>query len=677
MLRKLTWLFGFLCALCIHYAEGQYYIKDPQAISLGGKWLFAMDPLEVGQSKGWYREDFPKDRWDEVDVPHCFSVDPRYQYYTGTVWYKRAFPWQIRSAERVILHFDAVYYAAAVWVNDQKVGAHEGGYTPFEIDITAYLKNGNNTIAISVNNNTWKTGTVPGAKDYGMPGNPFMGWMNYGGITRPVYLTVEPDTYIDNVKVEAVPDLKKGNALIRVVSFLKHKPGQAASDPPLLSVRFHNKLLKLKWEKPLRLSDSNELSVWEAQAVMDARDMHLWDIDAPNLYELEAVYRTDTLATTFGIRKIEVKNAQLLLNGHPVRAAGANRVIDYPGLGSLEPDSLVEKDFRMMKEAGMIFQRMTHYTPDEYFYKLADQYGMLIIAEAGNWQLTPDQMDNDTIRNRYRHQLVEMMQRDWNHPSVIAYSVGNEYLSDQPSGKRWTRDMIAFGRRQDSSRLFTFVSKQLNKLPEKASDEASMYCDFVCTNTYGNHKKVLEHIHQLYPEKPVLLSEWGLRVDHVGDSGLISHIKKVADIIRGYPYVIGASIWTYNDYVSRFVGTNRNGYRVWGLVDAYRNPRPAYFTYQHEMCPFTMEVIKQEAAGNGAYKISVRLSSRKDFPSYPLRHYRLKSGDAVYPVGDMMAGDTTVIELRKKGFDGNADLALYTPTGFCILRKHINIQVSK
>jgi len=677
MKRFIVVCFFLLGVLMVQYAEGQYFIKDNKAISLDGEWLFAMDPLDVGQSKGWYEENFSKSRWDKVEVPHCFSADLRYQYYIGTVWYRRTFPWRPQTGERVLLHFDAVYYATSIWINDQKVGSHEGGYTPFELDITDYLKNGDNAIAVSVNNDTWKTNTVPGAKDYGMPGDPFMGWMNYGGITRPVYLTIEPESYIDNLKVEAIPDLAKGNASIKVISYVRHPQGKDISAGPLLSVRFKDDKIKLNWRKSVQLADSNQVSVWETQAIVNAQEMKLWDVDAPNLYELRAVYKTDTFHTTFGIRKIEVADNRLLLNGHPIKAAGANRVVDYPGLGSLEPDSLVEKDFRMMKEGGMIFQRMTHYTPNEYFYQLADKYGMLIIAEAGNWQLTPDQMDNDTIRKKYRHQFLEMMHRDWNHPCVIAYSVGNEYASDNASGIRWTKDMIAFGRRRDSTRLFTFVSSKLNKLPATADDEASKYCDFICTNSYGNHEKIFEHIHRLYPDKPILLSEWGLRADYVSDSTLIHHIQKVASIIRNHPYVIGASIWTYNDYVSRYVGTNKNGYREWGLVDAYRNPRPSYYTYQNEMCPITIRIENQKIVDNGQYEFSVRLSSRSDFPAYPLRNYILKCGDDRYKVPDMMPGDTKTIKIYKRGFDDSLRVALYTPTGFCILQRNIEIQPSE
>ena len=87
-----------------------------------------------------------------------------------------------------------------------------------------------------------------------------------------------------------------------------------------------------------------------------------------------------------------------------------------------------------------------------------------------------------------------MVERDWNHPSVIAYSVGNEYLSERPEGQRWTKDMIAYAREIDPTRLYTFASMQLNILPQKPEDEASQYVDIVCANIYGNHAKALDHI---------------------------------------------------------------------------------------------------------------------------------------------------------------------------------------
>lgn len=643
---------------------GQYFIKDSGAVCLNGSWLFAMDPLDVGAQKGWFRQDFPTGRWDEVQVPHCFSTDKRYEYYTGTAWYRRDFEWTPKAKQRVILHFDGVYYLADIWINNEKVFHHEGGYTPFEMDITTHLKNGRNTIALSVNNNTWNTTSVPGAKDDSLPGDPFMGWMNYGGITRPVYLTEEPEAFISNMKIEAAPDLKNGTASIKVKLFINQLE-ENTEHVPGFNIYFRHHPIKLKWSKPVLIRKSAQLSVWEIRTRMQARDVRLWNLDHPSLYTLQSYYNQDTATVSFGVRKVEVKGVQLLLNGMPIRAAGANRIIDYPGLGATEPDSIIEKDFRLMKQAGMVFQRLTHYTPDEYFYELADRYGMLIIAEAGNWQLTSNQMDNDSIRQIYKSQFSEMIHRDWNHPSLIAYSVGNEYASDEPAGQKWTSDMIAYGKQKDHTRLFTFASSRLNKLPGTPIEESSRFCDFICTNTYGNHPEVLEHIHGLYPDKPILMSEWGQRVDYVGDTGLVRHIMDIARILRTHPYVIGASIWSYNDYESRFSGSNINGYRPWGLVDPNRNPRQAYLTFQREMCPVQLHVVKQRDA------LNVQIWARKDFPSYQIKHYYLKAGNKDYPIENLNPGDTTSIVIPVKSTREKLDLGLYTPTGFKILHEEL------
>ncbi len=430
-------LFFVLITLCASTVFAQYTIRDPNAIPLHGEWRFSLDPVDAGEQGNWYREDAPLNRWEKVTVPHCFSVDPRFQFYTGTAWYRRTFPFQATAGKRVILHVDAAYYATTVWINNQKVGTHEGGYTPFWFDITDYLKKDKdvpNTIAISVNNNTWKTTTIPGAKDNNLP-ESFPGWLNYGGLIRPVYLTVEPAAYIENTKIEAMPDrnagpLAKGTATLKIKTRIRNTSQQAVTPKLSFRVTQNGKSISVTWKLPNQSVAANQTAVLEAETVLKPADVRLWSIDQPTLYDLQVIAAADTVQTHFGIRKVAVRNAQLLLNGQPIRVAGGNRVVDYTGLGSLEPDWLVEKDMRLMKEAGMELHRLTHYTPSETVYDWADRNGMLIISEAGNWQLTPRQMDNDTMRTKFRQQFREMAERDWNHPSVIAYSVGNEYLSE-------------------------------------------------------------------------------------------------------------------------------------------------------------------------------------------------------------------------------------------------------
>ena len=654
----------------------QYTIRYPDAISLHSEWTFALDLADRGVIGKWYLDSITKtNRQDKVMVPHCFSADPRYLFYTGTAWYRKSFLWKPVSGKRVILHFDAAFYLTQVWLNGQSVGSHEGGYTPFHFDVTDYLRAGDNLLAVSVNNNVWKLNTVPAVKDNDDINGSFPAWMNYGGLTRPVYLTVEPEVYAENLKIEATPDLAKGTATLKTKVWIRNASRQGTSPKVNYVLRLGEQILPLNWQTKAASIPVGQTAIVESETSLTAAQTQLWGVDSPTLYQLEASVGGDTLATRFGIRKVEVRNAQLLLNGQPVRLGGGNRVLDHPGLGSLEPDWLVEKDFKLMKEAGMELQRLTHYTPGEYFYDLADRYGMLLITEAGNWQLTPNQLDNDTIRTKFRQQFSEMVERDWNHPSVIAYSVGNEYLSDQPAGQRWTRDMIAYALELDPTRLYTFASNRLNSLPQKPEDEASQYVDFVCANIYGNHAKALDHIHKLYPDKPILISEWGTRADAAsGEVGQVQHVHEVIEEIRKRPYVVGGAWWTYNDYQSRYYLTNPNGYRPWGLVVPDRTPRPAYATYQHEMAPLTVEKIDYQPGGQGVHQLRLKINARNDFPAYPLRGYWLEMPQGKVPLPDMQPGESREMLLPIRGFDKTIGVKVMKPTGFIALEETLELK---
>ncbi|TDB58233.1 glycoside hydrolase family 2 protein [Arundinibacter roseus] len=673
-MKKTTLLFA-LQFLCSSLLLGQYSIKDPGAIPLNGDWSFTLDPAEMGVRGGWFSSKVPTSRFDKVTVPHCFSVDPRYQFFTGTVWYRKNFSWKPQPNERVILHFDAAYYQTDVWLNEQKVGEHEGGYTPFHFDITDLLKSGENLLSVSVNNNTWKPGSIPGAKDNDQPNDPFMGWMNYGGLNRPVYLTVEPDVYIENLKVEPTPDLANGTARLLLKVRVRNATNQVVSLTPAYTVSFKGSPISLKWKENKPKISAGQTGILEAETTLTTAQVKLWNLDQPNLYQVQVAVGKDTIRSRFGIRKVEVKNAQLLLNGQPMRLAGGNRVVDYPGLGALEPDWLIEKDFRLMKEAGMEFQRLTHYTPSERFYDLADSLGMLIITEAGNWQLTPRQMDADSLRTKFKQQFTEMMERDWNHPSVIAYSVGNEYLSEQPAGQRWTKDMIEWARTKDNTRLYTFASMRLNILPKNPEDEASQYVDFVSTNTYGNHAKSLDHIHKLYPDKPILISEWGRRADaEGGEQKQAEHIEEIARLARERPYVVGASWWTYNDYQSRYAGTNANGYRPWGIVGPTREPRPAFFTHQKEMAPLTLQLKSVEKGSNGTHQLVVTLTGRADFPAYTMLNYTLEIDNQRVVIPSLNPGESKDVKIPIRGFEQELRAVVRKPTGFVILEKLLSLK---
>jgi beta-glucuronidase len=226
-----------------------------------------------------------------------------------------------------------------------------------------------------------------------------------------------------------------------------------------------------------------------------------------------------------------------------------------------------------------------------------------------------------------------MIERDWNHPSVVAWSVGNEYASDTPSGVRWTSDMVAFVRGLDPSRPVTFASFRAFR-PDLArpEDEGSTEVDFVSINTYAQPDKVgevLDLVHRRWPDRPIFVSEFGWRADKAKDEALRQHyFESMAAAFRTRPWIAGASIWTYNDYISRYPDTAPNGYRPWGLVDPDRALRASYETVRQQFAVARLEAAALDGSGGGGPRLRATIVSRADFPSRRVEGLRVRVGPA-------------------------------------------------
>ena len=636
--------------------------------SLNGEWSFALDPVDAGVAQEWFKPGLINSKWDKVTVPHCYSTDRRYHYHTGTAWYFKTIPAASLAPEgRAFIRFDAVFYQATVWLNGQLLGTHEGGYTPFEFDVTGLLA-ADNFIAVRVNN-TWSTTTIPGAKtkvsyqslNYGQ----LYPWMNYGGITRPVTLITRPALYVDKVKIETAPDLAAKTARLDIRVFVQNRSSQPWN-PRALGLTLHRSGKKVpaavKVTGP-EVAPQSDATI-QIQADLTKEDVALWSFDSPALYEVEITAGTDIYRTTFGIRTVEVRGTKLLLNGEALSLGGCNRPLDSPGTGSTDPQAILEKDLRMIKSAGMELSRISHYPVSTELLDWADRHGLLIISEAGNWQLTPAQMSDPAIRANYQKQAREMMERDWNHPSVIAYSLGNEYQSQTDEGKAWTRDMYAFTKSVDASRLVTFATNiVMRDSIKKPEDEASQYVDFISANIYGGHLSSLKKIHALYPDKPIYISEFGQRADQVkSEEERVAYLRKAMAEFRQCDFLVGASIWTFNDYESSFPGSNANGYRPWGLVEPDRSTRAMYDTWKTEFSPATV-TLRPTAEG----QFEVTVAARKDFPSYTLRNYQLKAGAQVFDIPVLAPGETAKFTFTPDTSTPQRTVELSKPGGFVIL----------
>ncbi len=631
-----------------------------QEISLNGTWNFAIDPLNKGEISGWSKPwkiaekdtNYFAEAFDKVTVPHCWSLDRRYNH-IGKSWYRKGFKLATDIKDKTVrLHFEAVFYKCRIFINGVLVAYHSGGYTPFNIDISKQVKYPEvNFLAIEVDN-SWDEFAIPGVKIGDNPRHQLFPWYEYGGITRDISLLITSKIYVANQKIEAVPNLKNNTASLKLATWIENKSlnDTIIALSSIITNRTNGKkVLTLEKRVKLRAFTKEKVLI---EAKLTANDVFLWDFDNPNLYDVQTTVSVskDVYNTYFGIRefRIDKEKVQFLLNGKPIRGMGANRASDHPVYGSTDPESLAKKEMTMLRNGNMFFSRLCHTPASKYYYKWADENGYLITAEIPAWQTSTVLMANQKVRDEFTAQMTEFVEAYWNSPSIVAFSVGNEYDSWTPEGDEWTRYHIEKYRQIDSTRLMTFAALNSAASAEaiKVPHDSFRHCDFINFNCYSSGKgleKSLKTFHAKYPDKPIFVSEFGKRSDEVkSEQERIVNFKEFIEVLNTTPYAAGASYWTATDYASRYPNTNENGYRPWGMIDEKRQPRELYKAFQKEASPVIVKIEND--------KISI--TAKPDFPSYTIKNHVLKiiEGTEVkgsYPIPEIEIGKTVELKISK------------------------------
>ncbi len=623
-------------------------------ISLNGEWKFAPDYTGAGDRNNWQGTAVKDTEWDRVTVPHVWGMDPRYPFFIGPCWYRKTITVPEAAADRNLrLRFEAVFQHATVWLNGSKLGEHEGGYTPFEFDITSLAQPGKPNLLVVKADNRWTETTIPGLK----------GWMDDGGIIRDAWLIVSPTVFIANQKIEAAPDPRTGAARIHVRTWVRNTLDRSAEAALSLDVEGASATAAAR---PIPAGATVPIDV---DFTLPPERVRLWKLDQPSLYELTTRIASDPtpLVRSFGIRTFEVRGTQLLLNGQPIRLAGANRIPSSPVHGQDDPAAFAAEDLKLMKQAGMVFARMSHYALSQSVLDWADRNGMLLVEEAGNWGLAVAQLTSPVVRASFQSQLQEMIERDWNRPSIVAWSVGNEFASDTPEGVQWVKEMASLVKTFDLTRPITFASNHMSLTPRPPETEGSIYADYVSINVYGSAARnaaLIDATHQRYPNKPLVITEYGFRADLMDDETEREEwFRQMFAFVRARPFVSGLSVWSFNDYRSRYVGTSPDGYRKWGMVDEQRNPRGSYFVMRHEMSGVQIKAAQLESG-----KLTVRLAARLDFPLFPPAplQLRIRFTDSA---GRPVETPTRPVELLPSGAE--TSVAISAPAGTVRFRGEI------
>jgi len=388
------------------------------------------------------------------------------------------------------------------------------------------------------------------------------------------------------------------------------------------------------------------------------RNPELWHFDHPNLYRVTAVLGSGhALDSTFGIRKIEIRNSAFYLNGERVRLMGAERMAgSNPEYGMAEPAEWIAHDHADMRRLNCIYTR-THWPQDRAVLDWCDRHGMLIQTEVPTWGgATFRERGSEPaaeIMNNGIEQLREMIARDRNHPCIFSWGVCNEIGGQNPTAYTFAKRMYEESKRLDSKRLVSYASNSLFENPGK---DVSGLMDYVMCNEYveswqpGTVKdlgRILDEIHRAFPEKPVVISEYGYCActpeRPEGDGKRISVLLGHDLVFRDRDYIAGLIFFCYNDYRThigdRGVGALKQ--RVHGVVDVYGTRKPSYETLRTESSP-----LKSVTIDGTLGELRVQLQTRSSVPSYTLRGYKLRT--LVFGYGNIPVEryETSLPELR-------------------------------
>lgn len=519
MKKYLLFKFPALSALLLsisttaYNAESEFTVDYVQnlisrpSISLDGKWARIVDPFENGyynhryqpHKDGYFKNKKVQSVSDRIEynfatakklsVPGDWnSQEEQLFFYEGTVWYQKDFDLVKKVDKKYIIQFGAVNYHAIVYVNGHKVGQHEGGFTPFQFNITDQLKEGANFVVVKVDNRRLRDQVPTVNTD----------WWNYGGITRSVIITELPETHINDYYIGISSDTEGSiGGYVEVKAIKKEIPDFVLINIPELGIRSEI------------LPDEDGVARFTLRG-----SPTFWSPEAPKLYDVEISFLEDRVSDQIGFRTISVNKDEIYLNGSPIFLKGISIHEESPlneGRAWSAADAFVTLSWA--KELGANFVRLAHYPHNEAMIKAADELGLMVWSEIPvYWTIL---FDNKAVYANAERQLSEMIIRDKNRAAIIMWSVANE---TPLSGSRlsFLQKLIKKTRALDPSRLVTAAIDTQDKSENEIvlRDPLADFLDVIGINSYcgwywGLPEDCAKKTWDSSYNKPIIMSEMG------------------------------------------------------------------------------------------------------------------------------------------------------------------------
>lgn len=569
-------------------------------VNLDGVWSFGID-TRLGEQP-WAA---PLQTDLEAAVPASYNdlfVDPAIRDHVGWVWYQREARvprgW---AGERIFLRFDAATHAARVYVGDTVVAEHTGGYTPFEADITELVRAGEQfRLSVAVSNELSNVTVPPGSIAVSYAGKRTQTYLhdfyNYAGLARSVWLYSAPAERIDDITVVTGIDGDTG-----VVDYRVETVGEASQ------VR-------------VRVLDQAGAVVATAEGAAGTIRLEratLWRPGAGYLYRLEAEIVDgdrviDSYAQTFGVRTIEVRGLDVLINGEPFYFTGFGKHEDTAVRGKGHDNAYLVHDFQLLEWTGANSFRTSHYPYAEEVLEFADRHGIVVVDETAAVGLnlgvqggltgvgpkptfSPETFNDQTQAAHAQH-IRELIARDKNHPSVVMWSIANEPASNEDGAREYFEPLVHLARELDPTRPLTyavvmFATSQNDKIAD-LFDVLSInryYGWYVFTGDLASAAIALEGDLRGWIQafgKPIMMSEYGADTmpgsHSVWDqpwtedyqSAYLTMNHRVFDRIEGF---VGEHVWNFADFQTSH-GIHRVDGNRKGVFTRDRKPKAAAHT---------------------------------------------------------------------------------------------------
>ncbi|MGK9146092.1 beta-glucuronidase [Plantibacter flavus] len=565
-------------------------------INLDGTWRFAVDTHDLVAP--WERV-LPGRL--EAAVPASYNdqfVDPAIRGHVGVVWYQRTvFVPRGWGGERIVLRIDAATHAGSVYVEDRLVAEHVGGYTPFEADLTDIVTPGEAVrLTIGVDNRLTNVTIPPGTVTTGPDGIQRQSYLhdfyNYAGLARSVWMYSTPRRFVRDIAITT--ELIGSSAL---VDFTIDAMGSG--------------------EVSVHLTDEAGAVVARADGAsgsLSVSDVHLWQPGAAYLYDLTVELTddedlVDSFSIPVGVRTVEVRGNQFLINGQPFYFTGFGKHEDTAIRGKGHDPAYLVHDFQLLDWIGANSFRTSHYPYAEEVLEFADRHGIVVIDETAAVGLNlgvmggltgspaiptfgPDGCNDETQAAHAQH-IRELIARDKNHPSVVMWCIANEPATNEEGAREYFAPLIDLARELDSTRPITIAEVMFATFE---NDRVADLLDVISLNRYygwyvavgdlQTAEQYLEHDLRGWSEKfgkPIMMAEYG--VDTLPGAHSVWDVPWTEEYQRDYlsmhhrvfdrnPSFVGEQVWNFADFQTT-VGIHRVEGNRKGIFSRDRKPKGA------------------------------------------------------------------------------------------------------